>query len=278
MKISSCEKFIIASLACLALSACGGTESASDAIADLSSPNIGLTGTGANQTGSTFTLYATSAGTVDTTGNTLTAVFADAYVPLSCTGTAFSAGMSSGSCSSLTVNPSTVSGVNFSNVITSVSATSCTDQAVINLYLDTNQVFDSAGLKGTAVLFLGLTVDVAPKVTSAAAGNTAANGSGTLEGTPDYFSIASDNSVVVTFSKSLQNGSLSASLSGCSATLGTPNLVTGSSNKTVAWPLTGFSGFTAGQTCILNVSKVSDAAGNPDDPTDPNLSSTITFH
>jgi hypothetical protein len=254
--------------------------SAEDAVNALSSPNtFAVTGTGTSNLAGTNYVFATSAGTIDTSTNTIVASFQDGYLPLSLySSSALSDSLYSGSCSSLATLVANVAGGAGNLVEAQLSATGCSDQAVININLDTTQVYDNQGFNGDNLDVAQVTVDLAPLVTAAATGNTAADGSGTTEGSAGYFSISGDNSIVVTFSKNLTGGNLSATLSGCAATLGTPTIAAGSNGKTAVWPLTGFSGFSAGATCILNVATVEDLAGNADDPTDTNLSMTINFH
>jgi hypothetical protein len=268
------------------LSACvanngGGSESAQTAIAQLSTPTaFSLSGSGTSQVGTSNFIFATSGGTIDTSGNTVTALISDPYTPLSLNSTAvYSIQMSTGTCSSLGNLVTSVVGTSSNVLTTQLSATGCSDQSTIDVLLNTTQIYDNSGLSGTDVVTLAAVVDLAPKVSplGIATGNVASNGTGATYSTLGDFSIASDNSIVVTFSKSLVSGTLNATLSGCSAILGTPSLVTGLNNETVAWPLSGFSGFSTGNTCVLNVSGIIDAAGNPEDPNDPNINMTLTF-
>jgi hypothetical protein len=264
-------------IALLAFTACSQQESAATAVGQLSTPSsYVITGTGTSTVNSTTYLFATSAGTIDLSNNTVIANFSDPFLPLGVySGYAYSASMLSGSCGSIAPMLTTASG---SQVSAQVSATGCTDQSIMVIRLDTTQVYDDDGLTGTDTVPMNATIDVAPIVSAAATGNSAVDGTGTTEGSAAYFTIASDNSLVVTFSKSLTGGTLTATLTGCSAILGTPSLVPSSFGRTVAWGLSGFSGFSPGNTCTLNVSTVADAAGNPDDPSDTNVSTIITFH
>lgn len=254
------------------------SETAQDAISQLSSPtSFTISGTGTGQSGGNQYVFATSAGTIDASGNFVAASFADPYLPLGVYSSgAYTDQIAAGSCSSIPNLAASVSGGSGNLISTELSATGCTDQAQINILLDTSQIFDNAGFSGTDVISLSVIVDLAPIVSVVATGNTLANGTGTTYGTAGQFSIASDNSIVVTFSKSLTGGTFNATLTGCAATLGTGALVSGSSTQ-VVWPVTGFGGFSSGATCTLNVSGVTDAPGNPDDPSDPNIAMTVTF-
>jgi hypothetical protein len=279
------NRILIASLLLLTTN-CGNNpnESAATAISQLNSPTFAFTGSGTVQIGSTSYFLANSGGTITTSENTISAGFSDPNLPLSATSTAYSVALNTGTCTSIAVIPTSVTGTSGNMVTTQLSATGCSDQSTVNISLDTSQIYDNQGLNGTVVDTLPITVDVAPKVTTVATGDPNADGSGTPEVTPGYFSIINDNSIVATFSKNMTSGTLMATLTECSntpsspVTLGTPVLAAGSNGETVAWPVSGASGFPTMTTCQLNVSTVTDAVGNPDDPSDPNLNMTITFH
>jgi hypothetical protein len=245
---------------------------------ELSAPSFGISGTGSNIVASNFYVLATADGTVDSTTNTIIADFADPDTPLKVYADAYWDQMNSGSCSSLANLTAAVGGGGGNLVVTQLSATGCTDQAVIGVLLDTTEVWDDAGVDGNLIVSFSVIVDLAPMVTSPATGNTAVDGSGATNGSTGVFSIAGDNSIVVAFSKDLTGGNLNATLTGCAATLGTPNIVAGSSGLTVAWPVSGFSGFSSGTTCTMNISGLTDSVNNPEDASDPNLSMIVTFN
>lgn len=255
------------------LSSCGPSQN------PLDEPSFQVTGSGTYSTSNTPYVFANSSGAVTSSSNTISANFPDNATPyfLSSYNSVFADQLNTGSCSSL---GSLVASTSGSTVSTNFSATGCTDQATVNISLDTTQVWDQFGYSGDVLASFLLTVDLAPKVTSPATGNTAADGSGTTEASSGYFALGGgvDSSIVVTFSKSLTGGTLTGSLTGCAATLGTPNLVTGSNGTTVAWPLGNLGGVSAAQSCTLHVSTIADALGNPEDPTDSNLTMSFTFH
>jgi hypothetical protein len=263
------------------LAGCSGP-SLDQLYSDLSSPTLSISGTGANVVGSTSYIFANASGQIDTSGNTITAAFSDPELPLQLDAYSgiYTDQMYSGSCS-LDSLVASVTGSSGSDVSTSLSATACTDQSVITIYLDTTQIYDNSGVDGGALVSAPLTVDLAPEVASAATGNTSAGGTGTTEGSAGVYSLANDNSIVVQFTKSMTSGSLTATLSGCAATLnssGAGSVVSTSANGTlVAWTLGNLTAVSSGDSCVLNVSGVEDAAGNPDDPSDPQLSMTFTF-
>jgi hypothetical protein len=248
----------------------------------LDSPSFSITGSDAYSTGSMPFVYADSTGAVVASGNTINASFPDNATPLeldSFTGV-YTDQLNTGSCSSLA---SMVAGASNNVVSTSFSATGCTDQTTVNVFLDTSQVWDQYNTDGDVLTSFILTVDVAPKVTLAATGNTAADGSGTTEASAGIFTLTGsvDSSIVVTFSKNLVVDTLSptltGTLSGCAATLGTPVLVATSDGITVAWPLGNLTAVAVGQSCTLDVSGVTDGVNNPEDPTDPNVTMSFTF-
>jgi hypothetical protein len=256
----------------------GCDNSVQDEIDSLSNPStFTFTGTGTSLYNGTNYVFGTAAGTVNTSVNTIQASFATSDPPLFLYSTsAYSDSMYSGSCLSLPNLIATIVGANV--VSTNLSATGCSDQAVININLDTSQVVDNSGLDGYGVVTEPVTVDLAPLVAVAPTGNTLADGTGTTEGSAGTFSMANDNSIVVTFTKNLTGGTFIATLTNCAATLGAGAVVTGTNGKTVAWSVTNFSAFTSGTTCTFGVAGVKDVVGNPDDPSDTLLSTTITFH
>ncbi len=262
-------------LAALAATGCptsgGGLNTPEIATQELSNPSsFSLAGAG---TDGNSVLYADSRGAISASGNVLSVLFTDPALPIAISpDTAFYDVMDSGSC---TLNPlsGTVADAAGDTVATAVSATGCSDQATLEVDLDTSQLQDSAGDNGVDVVAVTFTVDLAPAVTVAVTGNTATDGSGTTESTTGTFKIGTDNSIVVTFSKNIAGGSLGATISGCSATLGASAIVSGSSGTTAYWAI---SGATASQTCTFSVAGVTDSAGNPDDPNDPKLSMTFT--
>ncbi len=246
-----------------------------ESIAELSSPSFSLVGTGVKQNAIANYVFASSTGAVTTTTNLVVASFADSFLPLTLKSTsAYSAQMTSGSC---TLNSLTATVTADNQISTQISATACTDLAVIKLAMDTTQVVDQRQLSGLLVASYPLTVDLAPSVTTTPRGNSVADGTGTTEGSAGYMSIAVDKSIIVTFSKSLVGGKLTAVLSGCTGTLGIPKIVAGTSGHTVAWPLTAFTG-AAGSTCSFSVAAVADYLGNLEDPADTHLTTTLTFH
>ena len=261
----------------VSLAACAASsESNDETVSQLSTPSsTTLTGFGTSQAGSTNYLFATAAGTVDASGNLVTSTFSDPNLPLELNSTsAYSQVMSSGSCNTLGTLYASIAGSTGNQVTTQLSATGCSDQAVITVSLDTTQLFDSYGFEGAAIDSFNVTVDLAPLVSTAATGYSSTTAGGTTESSAGYFTLASDKSIVVNFDKSITSGTYDATLSGCSATLGAPFQVTATS---VAWPLNNLPG-SPGGTCSIDVNGVTDGAGNADDAADPNQSMTITFH
>jgi hypothetical protein len=280
MDLRSVRCFKLITVACvtaMALTSCGGGESPQQANNQLSSPTLSLSGPGTNALATVSYLFANRKGTIAASGNLLTASFSDPYLPLVLDeySGVFTDQVYSGSCTSLSSPIASVAGGSGNQVVTQISATGCSDQTVLNVSLDTSQIFDQQNNEGGALVSLPLTVDLAPAVTTVATGNTATDGAGTTESAAGLYSLASDQSIVVTFSKSLAGGTLNATFSGCSATLNPGTVVPGTNGLTVAWTLSN--SVSSGTLCALNVSSVQDAAGNPDDPNDPNQSMNITF-
>lgn len=245
----------------------------------LNSPSVSVSGSNITTYISTTYIYASSAGVISSSGNSVMATFSDPFLPLTMSGTnAFSAAMKSGSCTlgSLTTS---LAGASSSQAVTQLSATGCADASVITVSLDTSKFSDSLKQSGTTIVTTDVTVDLAPTVSVVATGNTLASGAGTSESSAGYFAMGSsaDASLVMTFSKNMGIFAATLSGTGCSATLGT-GVIVGGDRKVIAWPVTGFSGMASGSTCTLNVANAKDVVGNYVDSSDANKTMTITFH
>ena len=262
------------------LSSGSGLETPEIATSQLSSPgSFTFSGSGTAATASTTYLLADSTGAIQQDSNLLTSTVPDPALPiqLATPGYAYYDQMASGNCNLISLYTQ-VTGDNGNTLATQIAATGCTDQATIAISLDTSQLVDAAGNSGNTLATVMATVDDAPAVTTKVTGNSTADGTGNTESTSGYYSLSGDNSIVVTFSKSLTGGTLNASLTGCYATISTTNLVANSSGTTVVWTLGNLGSVSANQSCTLNVSGITDAIGNPDDPNDTNQSMTFTFH
>jgi len=268
------SKLVLIVLAALALTSCGGRD-ATNTEEQLSSPTVTITGSGVSTVGARTYVFADVNGTVATTTNTVKSFFDDKNLPLILSGISlYSTEMVTGNCTALNPMAGALDGGSDNSVLSSFSATACSDQAVINILVNTTVIADQQNFHGVTLLVLPITVDVAPEVSTVAAGNSAADGTGTVN-SAGTFTVATDNSLVVTFSKDMTAGTWSAAFdAGCTNTLGTPALVAGSNGRTIAWPISG----ATTQTCTLNVSGVTDTALNPDDPSDANINTTITFN
>lgn len=273
------SKLVLIVLAALALTSCGGRD-ATNTEEQLSSPTITITGTGVSTVGARTYVFADVNGTVATTTNTVKSLFDDTNLPLILSGISlYSTEMVTGNCSALNPMPGALDGGSDNSVLSNFSATACSDQAVINILINTTVIADQQKFHGVTLLVLPITVDVAPEVSTVAAGNSAADGTGTAN-SAGIFTIASDHSIVVTFSKDMTSGTFNATLTGtgCSAaTVGTSAIVSGSNGRTIAWQVTPGS-IASATACTFNVSGVTDTAGNPDDPSDTNINTTVTFN
>jgi hypothetical protein len=221
-------------------------------------------------------IYADSSGRISASTNQISVTVPDPALPLTQLdpNAVFSDIMDSGNCVLLPLT-STATDSTGATIYTSIAATSCIDQSSIELDFDTSELSDNAGNEGSTGVGITFIVDNAPITTSEATGNTSAGGSGSTESSPGVYKTASDNSVVITFAKDMSGGNLTPSLSGatCTATIASASLIGGS---TVVWTLGGT--LTPGMTCDLDISAMTDGAGNPVDPSDPNLTSmTLAF-
>lgn len=269
---------LVAAVACSSNNETALRESAR---AEMNSPALAVSGTSTNEIGITQYIFANAAGNVTASANEITATFEDPFLPLTMSGTnAFSGVVTTGSCTVLSPFVTSLQGTPANEAVTEMSATGCSDQAVVTMSFNSSDFSDSTGALGSSVSKINLTVDVAPKVSVVATGNGDANGTGTTEGSSLYFTlpatgVTGDASLIMTFSKAVTT--LTATLTGCSATLGT-GVYVGATHTVVAWPLGTLTNLTTASTCVLNVGEVRDNAGNSNDPTDPHLSMTITFH
>jgi uncharacterized protein YdeI (BOF family) len=248
------------------------------AIQELSAPTIALEGTGTNTIDATMYLYADSTGAINSADNEIIASFGDPYLPLSLSSTSlFTDTTTSGSCTTLTPLVGALGGSPAYQVTTLLAATGCTDQAIIKVSLDTTKVTDNQGLAGTDVATIDFIVDMAPTVSVAATGNTETTGSGTTNTSAGQFSEASDLSIVVKFSKDMSSDSLVASwTTTCGATLASSGtIVPDTDGEIVAWAVTNPQGVTVGDTCTMEVTSATDAAGNALDSTGATM--VVTF-
>ncbi len=274
------------------LSACsrsGGLETPVIAYTALDNPSgYDLTGSGVSVVGGTNYLLADSSGNVNYSSNTIAVLFQDPASPIqiSGSGNVFFDETTQNTCQALAPLVASQTDSSGETIETSIGATACGDQAAIELTLDTSQLLDAAGNVGDRYFPIDFTVDNAPTVSVVAVGyNGSTIGTGTPD-TPGFFEIASDTSLVVKFSKNMAGGTYSASLTagingtGGACTFaalnsqGTLDVTLDPTEDSVYWTLSGTP--TAG-TCYLNVSNVTDFAGNPDDPSDANISMAVTF-
>jgi len=273
------NKWTILLLLLASLSACSTNnkdELDSEAQSELNSPALSVSGTDTLYSGSTQYVFANSVGTMTTSANEIAATFSDPFLPLTMSGTsAFSGAVTSGSCTTLGPFVTSLQGTPADVAVTQMSTSGCSDQAVVTMSLNTANFSDTAGMVGSSTVTTRVTVDVAPEVSQVATGNSSVDGTGTTESSTLYFTLASDASLITTFSKVVTT--LTGTLSGCTATLGT-GVYVGSTHTTVAWPVNDLTNLNTSSTCLLDVSNVKDGAGNPIDPSDPNRSMTITFH
>lgn len=274
----------------LSVSACsksgGGLYSPELAGQLLDSPdNYVLTGSAFASTSTTTDyIFADKTGAIAASTNQISETDPDPALPLTQldANAVFSDEVDSGTCNLGSITSTATNG-NGNTIVTSITATGCADQSTIELDFDTSELGDNAGNEGTVAVGETFTVDTAPVSTVAATGNTNADGTGTTNtfsggnaGIYNTVTTPLDNSVVMTFSKDMTGGDLTPVISNCSVTIASASLIAGT---TVVWTLGGLDTVTVGTTvCDFDISAMTDGAGNPVDPSDPNLTSmTLGF-
>lgn len=269
---------ILASLFLLAaFSGCsksgGGLYSPQIAYELLDSPGAFVESGSAFPSSNTNYIFADKNGDITAASNRITVTNTDPATPLAQLdpNAVFADEIDSGGCTlggiSTTATDSTDS-----TLYTSIVASNCEDQSVIELDYNTYELGDAAGNSGDTTVSQNFTVDNAPVSTGAPLACTDADGENCT--TSSDYNTSTDNSVVMTFSKSLSGGNLTPTVSGCGVTITSATLVNG--GKTIVWTLDNLPSGSA--TCTFDISGITDFAGNADDPTDTNIDATLSFN